>query len=65
MTLQDLEIVIAGLPPDELNKFRAWFFDFDADAWDRQIEQDVIAGRLDELANEALEDLRSGRTTEL
>ena len=63
MTLHDLENAIAGLPPDELNKFRAWFVDFDADAWDRQIEQDVIAGRLDELASEALEVLRSGQQT--
>jgi hypothetical protein len=65
MTLHELESVIAGLPPDELAKFRAWFFEFDADAWDRQIEQDVSAGRLDELAKEALEDLKQGRTRDL
>ena len=39
--------------------------EFDADAWDRQIEKDVRDGRLDALAEEALRDLDSGRTTEL
>jgi hypothetical protein len=65
MTLHDIESAVAGLAPEELAKFRAWFVEFDADAWDRQIEDDVNAGRLDALAEEALEDLRAGRTTEL
>jgi len=65
MTLHDIESAVARLGPDELAKFRAWFVEFDADAWDRQIEEDANAGRLDALAEEALEDHRSGRTTEL
>jgi hypothetical protein len=65
MTLHDIENAIAGLPPEELSKFRDWFVDFDGEAWDRQLEEDVRAGRLDELADEALDDLRNGRTTEL
>jgi hypothetical protein len=65
MTLHDIENAIAGLPPDELSKFRAWFVDFDAEAWDRQFEEDVRAGKLDALADEALDDLRNRRTTEL
>jgi hypothetical protein len=28
-------------------RFLAWYADFDASAWDRQIEQDVAAGKLD------------------
>ena len=37
----------------------------DWEAWDRQLEADVKAGKLDQLAEEALEDLRSGRCTDL
>ena len=37
----------------------------DWEAWDRQLEEDVKAGKLDQLAEEALEDLRSGRCTDL
>ena len=65
MTLHDIESAVAKLPADEFAKFRAWFVEFDSDAWDRQIEEDANAGRLDALAEEALEDYRSGRTTEL
>jgi hypothetical protein len=42
----------------------AWFAEFDAARWDRQIEEDVAAGRLDALAEEALNDLRQGRCTD-
>ena len=35
---------------------------FDAAEWDTQFEQDVSAGWLDALADEALDDLRQGRT---
>ncbi|MBA2244560.1 MAG: hypothetical protein H0W11_06365 [Gemmatimonadetes bacterium] len=48
-----------------MSEFRAWFLEFDAEAWDRQFEQDVAAGRLDALADEALADLRAGRTRPL
>jgi hypothetical protein len=65
MTLHDIESAVAGLQPDELAKFRAWFVEFDAEVWDRQFEEDVRAGRLDDLAKEALDDYREGRTTEL
>jgi hypothetical protein len=38
--------------------------ELDAEAWDRRIEDDVASGRLDAIADEALEDLRAGRCTE-
>ena len=36
-----------------------------AAAWDKQIEEDIKAGRLDHLGDKALEDLRAGRCTDL
>ena len=38
--------------------------DFD-DAWDRQMEADAQAGRLDNLWQQALEDIKAGRTKPL
>jgi hypothetical protein len=38
------------------------FFEFDAQAWDRQIEEDVREGRLDKLADEALAAHRAGKS---
>ena len=65
MTVNDLETAVAGLSNEELARFRDWFFDFDSVAWDRQFEGDVAAGRLDALADEAIQEHRSGETSEL
>jgi len=63
-TLEQIENAVRGLSPEDLAAFRAWFAELDAAAWDRQIEEDVAAGRLDALAEEALDDLRQGRCTD-
>ncbi len=36
-----------------------------ADAWDKQIEEDIKAGRLEPLRKKALEDIKAGRYTDL
>ena len=64
-TLQEIERAVSQLSPEELAAFRAWFAEFDAAIWDRQLETDVAAGRLDALADKALQDLKEGRCTDL
>lgn len=56
---------MADLPPDKLAKFRAWFGQFEVDQWDRQIENDIKAGKWDKLADEAIEEHRNGLTRKL
>ena len=63
--VKSIEKAIEALLPSELVEFRRWFAEFDAAAWDQQVEQDATAGRLDELAAEALADFRSGTAREL
>ncbi len=63
-TIEQIEDAVRRLNPAELAEFRKWFAGFDGALWDRQIENDVAAGRLDALAEEALRDLREGRCTE-
>ena len=63
-SVKEIEEAVLGLSETELAAFRMWFVEFDAEAWDRRIEDDVAAGRLDALADEALDDLRAGRCTE-
>ena len=53
MSLAEIEKAIAKLPPEELSKFTQWFEEYQAERWDKQIEQDVKAGRLDHLIREA------------
>ena len=63
--VENLEHEVRALSPEELARFRAWFLEFDWTAWDRQIERDVRAGTLDALAEKALRDRASGKTTPL
>jgi hypothetical protein len=65
MTVEDLEKAVAKLSPEDLVRFRAWFEEFDAAKFDRKIERDAYAGRLDQLAEQALADFRQGRAREL
>lgn len=64
-TVDEIEQAIRNLAPQDLSVLREWFAEFDAELWDRRLELDVAAGRLDRLAEEALRDLREGRCTDL
>lgn len=61
--VEKLEREIQDLSPEEMTELREWFAAFDAEAWDRQFEADVRAGKLDALADQALKAHASGRTT--
>jgi hypothetical protein len=63
--VESLEQEVEQLALEELAAFRAWFIERDWQAWDRELEQDVAAGRLDHLADEALAEYERGETTEL
>ena len=64
-TVEAIENAVQKLPPADLAEFRRWFAEFDAVAWDAQIEADAAAGKLDALADEALAEHRSGKAREL
>ncbi|RUX70830.1 hypothetical protein EN925_15200 [Mesorhizobium sp. M7A.F.Ca.US.006.04.2.1] len=63
--LEQIEKSVAELSPEELKAFAAWFEALQADMWDRQMEADAKAGRLDRLAEQAPADHRAGRTRPL
>ena len=63
--IEQLEKKIQGLSPRDLAKFRAWFLEFDEHVWDKQIEADLKAGKLDGLAAEALAEYKAGKAREL
>lgn len=63
--VKNIEREIEKLTPSELSDFRKWFQQFDAENWDRQIEEDVQAGKLDALAEEAIRSFKAGGGTEL
>ena len=61
MSLQELETAVAQLPPDDFAVFSKWFEEFLADQWDRRIEADIKAGRLDQAGRRADADFEAGR----
>jgi hypothetical protein len=63
--VEKLEKEVQQLNPDELAAFRGWFRQYDSDEWDKEIERDVSAGRLDKLAQEAIAAHKAGRTREI
>lgn len=60
-----LERRVKTLSAKDLARFRKWFAEFDAEAWDRQFASDVKAGKLDALAEKALRAHAAGRSTRL
>ena len=60
MSLQEIEAAIQTLPLEEVRKLHEWIAEYEAEAWDRQIEMDIQAGKLDQMADEALAELDRG-----
>ncbi len=60
--LERIEGEVRSLSGEELSQFRVWFEEYDWNAWDRQLENDVAEGKLDSLADTALSDHEAGRT---
>jgi hypothetical protein len=65
MSIEELQTAIARLAPAELDRFSQWFEEFLAYQWDRSIEADVLAGRLDDSGRRADQDYEAGRCTPL
>lgn len=63
--VEQIEKEIASLSQEELEDFRRWFQEFDATAWDQQIEADATSGRLEKLADEALHEHGAGKSTQM
>ncbi len=61
VSLHELEDAVTGLPSADLVAFARWFEEYWADAWDRQIEADIQAGRLDEAGRRADANFEAGR----
>ena len=64
-SVHDIEQAVSQLPKPDLALFRAWFDEFDAQAWDEQFEEDVASGTLDRVAEQAIADFRAGKCKEL
>ena len=63
--LEQIEKSVAELSPSEMRKFARWFEEHKEAEWDRQIEADVKAGKLDKFISEARAEIAAGKLTPL
>ena len=54
-TVKELQQAILKLPEEDYAELLRWLLELDWEKWDRELEEDVQAGRLDSLSAEALE----------
>jgi hypothetical protein len=59
--VDELKIEIEGLPEEEFTELVRWLSEKDWERWDKEIEADSEAGKLDFLIREAL-DAKAKRT---
>jgi len=57
-TVQEIEAAISKLTETELTELRSWI-------WERDIENDAASGKLNFVAEEALQEHRTGKTRRL
>jgi hypothetical protein len=60
MSVAEIESAITQLPAKDFAELMAWLQEYRARTWDKQIEDDLAAGRLDTLMAEANDEYRQG-----
>ena len=61
MSVTEIKTIIAQLPPPDLADFAEWFEEFQAETWDRQIANDVKAGRFEAILRRVDEQAEAGQ----
>ena len=64
-TADEIKQAVLSLPEAEYAKVMDWLHELAEDAWDREFEADVRAGKLDAMAAEALEAKAKGELRDL
>jgi len=62
-TVQEIERAIDQLPKRDVFILADWISSKVSNEWDQEIEEDIKAGRLDHLAQEAVSEFRAGKTS--
>ncbi|MDH4329648.1 MAG: hypothetical protein OEV77_14085 [Nitrospira sp.] len=63
--VDELKTAIERLPPEEFAELARWLSERDWERWDKEIEADSLAGKLDFLVREALEEQTKGTLKDL
>lgn len=64
-TVQEIKLAIGTLPHQEYMQLLSWIHEKDWNEWDKQIESDIVSGKLDFLVEEAMEAKKNNKLREL
>jgi hypothetical protein len=64
-SVEEIKAEITKLKPAEVRQVAKWLAEYEAELWDKQIEDDAAAGKIDRFIKEALEEYRQGKTRPL
>jgi hypothetical protein len=62
-TVQEIEMAIKKLKPQEIHEVADWLQELREGVWDQQIDADAKAGRLDKMIAKAKAGYRAGKAT--
>ena len=60
MSIKEIEIAVTQLSATDLAELMAWFANYHAEMWDKQIEKDLETGRLDALLADVDKEYEAG-----
>lgn len=63
-TVEEIEAAIGGLSREEFARLAEWFREREQEEWDRQMDEDAAAGKLDFLWKEAEAERAAGTLVE-
>ncbi len=63
--IEQIESAILSLSHNDFEKLRNWFLDLDYERWEQQIERDIVEGKLEDLATEAIAEFKAGHCREI
>ena len=64
-TLDEIKSAVTHLPGREFSRFRKWFDEYESKQWDKEIANDIKAGKLAKIGQKALKDFQAGRCSQL
>ena len=65
MTVTEIQEAVRKLSTGELKELVQWLDEFSESLWDRQIKEDLKAGKLDPIIKQARQDFRDGKCQEI
>jgi hypothetical protein len=64
-TLLEIEVAIKQLPESDVRRLAAWLQTYLDETWDRQIEEDLTSGKLDNLIAQVEADIAANNVRDL